>query len=72
VYLGHAGIPLPPARPLAQSLARFALYRCRDARPDDAQRIERIAIVSHDFEIRDDGLSQPTTRTLIDAGCPSP
>jgi hypothetical protein len=71
VYLDRTATPLPPDSPLAQSLRRFAHHRCGDTGPDDASRVERIAILMHEREIHHDGLSEPTTRTLIDARCPT-
>ena len=71
VYLARTATPLPPDRPLAQSLRRFAHYRCGYIRPDDASRVERIAILMHERKIHQHGSSEPTTRTLIDARCPT-
>ena len=71
VYLARTATPLPPDRPLAQSLRRFAHYRCGYIGPDDASRVERIAILMHERKIHQHGSSEPTTRTLIDARCPT-
>jgi len=70
VYLDRVGVPSPSGSPLAQSLLRFAHYRCGHGGPDEARAVERIAIVMYHYEIHDDGLSEPLVRTLVDTPCP--
>ena len=70
-YLNRAATSLPPNHPLAASLRSFAHFHCGYTRPDDASRVERIAILMHQRHIDSNRQGEVTTRTLIDERCPT-
>jgi len=71
VYVDRAVTAPSPDRPLAQSLRRFADHRCRETGPDDRSRVERLEIIVHERQIDHLEPTQPRTRTVIDARCPT-
>lgn len=64
VYLSRVDAPRPLDHPLAQSIRRFARQHCANDGSPDARRVARVAVVTEQRQIHDDGLSEPRSRAL--------